>query len=144
MNSKLQAHALLAILLACVSFVSVVSANGDPIVRNTGAITYVSGGVGTESAERLNALAGDFNLKLVFALKAGDYVSGVRVVIADGTGKTLLDSTSEGPWFLIKLPVGDYQVKATFAGNAVTRQVVVGTARLQTIDFRWASDIGKD
>ena len=39
-----------------------------------------------------------------------------------------------------QLPVGDYRVVATFAGKAVQRQVAVGTARLQTIDFRWTSE----
>jgi hypothetical protein len=134
------AHALSAIFVISAAFVSVVSADSDPMVRSTGEILYVSGGVGTESAERLNALAADFNLKLVFALQAGDYLSSVRVVIANGAGRTILDSTSQGPWFLVKLPVGDYRVVATFAGKAVQRQVAVGTARLQTIDFRWTSE----
>jgi hypothetical protein len=67
-------------------------------------------------------------------------VSDVRVAIADAAGKTLLDATSEGPWFLTRLPVGNYQIVATFAGNAVKRQVAVGTEKLKTIDFRWASE----
>ena len=43
-----------------------------PLVQTTGGVSHVSGGVGTDSIDRLNALAGDFNLKLVFALKSGD------------------------------------------------------------------------
>jgi len=76
----------------------------------------------------------------VFALKSGEYVSGVGVVIADAGGKTLLDTTSEGPWFLAKLPAGNYQIVATFGGNAVKRQIAVGAAKLRTVDFRWASE----
>jgi hypothetical protein len=134
------AQSFAAILLSSASLIPVASANSDAIVQSAGGVSYVSGGVGTDSIDRLNALAGDFNVKLVFALKSGEYVSDVRVVIADAAGKTLLDTTSEGPWFLIRLPVGNYQVAATLSGNAVKRQFAVGAAKLRTIDFRWASE----
>ena len=49
----------------------------------------------------------------------------------------LVDAQSEGPWFLTRLPAGDYRVVASFAGNAVKRHIVIGTERLETIDFRW-------
>jgi hypothetical protein len=113
---------------------------GDAVVQTSRGITYVSGGVGAESIDRLNGLARDFNLKLVFALQSGSYVSDVKVAIADAAGKALLDATSDGPWFLAKLPAGTYQVAATFGGNVVKRQVSVGAARLTTADFRWASE----
>ncbi len=138
--SKLFTAVVVAILLGAASLVPVANANSDEIVQTAGGVSYVSGGVGTASIDRLSSLARDFNLKLVFALKSGDYVSDVKVTIADAAGKTLLDSTSEGPWFLTKLPVGNYQIVATFAGNAVKRQIAVGAAKLRTIDFRWASE----
>lgn len=57
----------------------------------------------------------------MFALKSGEYVSSVGV--ADAAGKMLLDTTSEAPWFLARLPVGNHQIVATFAGNAEKRTV---------------------
>ena len=141
MKGKSLAHSFAAILLCSASLVPVASANSDDaVVQTAGGVSYVSGGVGTDSIDRLNSLAGDFNLKLVFALKSGAYVSDVRVAIADAAGKTLLDTTSEGPWFLTRLPVGNYQIVATFAGNAVKRQIAVDTAKLRTVDFRWTSE----
>jgi hypothetical protein len=140
MKSKLLAHGFAAILLGSASLVPVASASIDGIVQTAGGVSYVSGGIGTDSRDRLSSQARDFNLKLVFASKSGEYVSGVQVVIANAAGKTLLDATSEGPWFLTRLPAGNYQVAATFAGNAVKRQVAVGAAGLRTIDFRWASE----
>ena len=116
------------------------AATDDAVVKTAGGVTYVSGGVGTDSIDRLNSLARDFNLKLVFALNSGSYVSDVGVVIADAAGKTLLKTTSEGPWLLTRLPAGNYQVVATFAGNAVKRQIAVGAGKLRTVDFRWASE----
>lgn len=100
----------------------------------------MSGGVGTDSTDRLSSLAKDFNLKLVFALKSGDYVSSIKVTIADAAGRQLLDTTSEGPWFLAKLPAGNYQIVATFAGKAEKRTIAVGAGKLRTVDFRWGSE----
>lgn len=112
----------------------------DATVKNTGGIPHVSGGVGDDSIAKLESQVRDFNLKLVFALQSGNYVSDVKVVIADAKGKTLLDATSTGPWFLARLPAGNYQIAATFAGKEVKRPVTVGKAKLQTVDFRWAAE----
>lgn len=129
-----------ALLLCTATLVYVASARADAIVHNDGGITYVSGGVGTDSIDRLNSIASDFNLKLVFALNSGAYLSRVGVAIADAHGKAMLDTTSEGPWLLARLPNGSYRIVATFAGNSLTRQVSVGSAKLETIDFRWAAE----
>ena len=126
-------------LLGTAALVPVANASSDEVVR-TGGVSYVSGGVGTDSIDRLSSLARDFNLKLVFAMKSGNYVSDVKVTIANAAGKTLLDTTSEGPWFLAKLPAGNYQIAATFAGKAEKRTIAVGAAKLRTVDFRWASE----
>ena len=107
MNSKSLAHSFAVILLGSASLVPAAGATDDEIVRSAGGVSYVCGGIGTDSINRLSSLAGDFNLKLVFALNSGAYVSDVRVAIANAAGKTLLDTTSEGPWFLTRLPAGN-------------------------------------
>jgi hypothetical protein len=140
MKYKSLAHGIAGIVLGSALLVPVASAESDQIVQTAGGVSYVSGGIGTDSIDRLNSLAGDFNLKLVFALTSGSYVSGVKVSIADEAGKTLLDATSEGPWFLIKLPVGNYQIVATFAGKTENRTIAVAAEKLKTIDLRWASE----
>lgn len=138
--SKILAYGFVGMLCGSSSPLFAASADGDEIVQTVGAVAYVSGGVGTESIERLDALANEFNVKLVFALKSGAYLSDVKVTVADATGKTVLDATSDGPWLLTKLPAGAYQVVATYAGHALRQSVSVDTARLKTIDFRWASE----
>lgn len=127
-----------ALLSGTVAFVPIAKAGSDQIVRVAEGVSYVSGGVGETSIDRLNSLAAEFNLKLVFALKAGDYLSSVKVTIADATGKTLVDTTSDGPWFLARLPAGSYRVVASFGGKAEMRMVSIGAEKLRTVDFRWA------
>ena len=139
MKYKSLAQCFAATLLGLASLAPVAGAN-DAIIQTTGGVTYVSGGVGLESIDQLTALSRDFNLKLVFALNSGVYVSDVKVAIADAAGRPLLNATSDGPWFLTKLPAGNYQIAATFAGTAVTRRVAVGAANLSTVDMRWASE----
>ena len=135
-------HSLAAILLGFAFLAPAAGAPGDDAVvqKTAGGVSYVSGGVGTDSIDRLKSLSSDFNLKLVFALTSGSYVSDVKVAIADAKGRTILDTTSDGPWLLTRLPAGNYQVVATLSGNAVRRQVAVGAAKLRTVDFRWASE----
>ena len=132
--------AAVALLLASAALVPVAYTADEEAVRSSGGISYVSGGVGAASTDRLSALAKDFNLKLVFALKSGDYVSGVDVTIADAAGKTLLKANSEGPWFLTRLPAGNFKIAATFDGKTESRTIAVGAEKLRTVDFRWAGE----
>ena len=85
-------------------------------------------------------MSSQFNLKLIFALKSGEYLSGVQVAITDAKGKSMLDTTSEGPWFMTRLPVGKYQIVATVAGKTEKRQITVDGTKLKTVDFRWGSE----
>lgn len=100
----------------------------------------IPGVVGDQSMNQLGTFSGNFNLKLVFALNSGNYVSNVGVSIMNGTGKTLLETTADGPLFMARLPQGKYQIAATFSKNTIKRQITVGTASLSTIDFRWAAE----
>lgn len=140
LKSQLITYGVVAILLGSASFFAVAANNNETIIQTPGGISYVSGGVGDESTDRLNSMAGEFNLKLVFAMKSGEYVSGVKVVIIDAKGKSVLDTISDGPWLLTRLPAGNYKIVANFAGKAEKRQVAVGANKLRTIDFRWASE----
>ncbi len=142
MRNGMFARSFAALLLAGTMLLPMMNnaISADATVKTTGSIPHVSGGIGEGSLAKMETMARDFNLKLVFALQSGNYVSDVKVVIADAKGKTLLDATSEGPWLLAKLPAGNYQIVATFEGKAVKRSVTVGTAKLQTVDFRWATE----
>lgn len=141
MKHKSFAGFLAAILFGLVSLNAVAAtATSDGIVQTPGGVSYASGGVGIDSIERLTALSSSFNLKLVFAMKSGDYVSNVKVAISDARGNTLLDTVSDGPWLLAKLAAGSYQIAATYGGTTEKRSVALGTGSLRTVDFRWASD----
>jgi hypothetical protein len=140
MKNKFLTLGLVAIVMTCGSFATGTRADSGPVVHTADGLPYVSGGVGEESQQRLSARAGEFNVKLVFATKSGAYLSKVGVAIADAKGKKLLDATSEGPWFLMKLPLGNYQVVANYAGKALEQTIAVDGTALRTVDFRWADE----
>jgi len=100
---------------------------------------YVSGGVGTEAVELLKSIEKDFNLKVVFADKAGEYLSEVKVTITDSGGRVLLDAVTEGPLLMAKLPAGGYRIDATFDGRSERQNVRVSANKLTSVGFQWAA-----
>ena len=138
LKNKLLAASIAALLLGSASLV--VAADAEPVIQSNANVSYVSGGVGDESLDRLNAIAGQFNVKLIFAMNSGEYVSNVRVEITDSKGRNVVDARSDGPWFLARLPVGHYQLVATLSGQAEKRQLDVGANKLSTVDFRWTGN----
>lgn len=144
LNSRMPLNLLACGLLALIYGEAALGANGataadDAVVSSPAGIPYVSGGVGTESIERLNANARNFNLKLVFSTKSGEFLSGVKVGIADAAGKSVVAAVADGPWFLVKLPSGTYQVTASFEGKTIVRQRIVDNSTFTTMDFQWDS-----
>jgi hypothetical protein len=111
---------------------------GDRIqVQDYRGIRYASGGVGESERAELNALSGQFNLRLLFAMQgSGDYLADTKVIIADKRGETVLSATSNGPWFYAQLPPGTYTVEASTPDQTQRQPVTIGT-RQSRLNFYW-------
>jgi hypothetical protein len=99
-------------------------------------IAFASGGVGLGERTAMADIQKDYDLKAEFAMKNGEYISGVKVSIQNANGTPVLEDVTQGPWFLAKLPAGDYKVAATFAGRTETSDIKVGNG-LQAHVFYW-------
>jgi hypothetical protein len=85
--------------------------------------TYVSGGIGEDEVQLADAISRYFNLQLVFAERTGAFLADVDLHITDAAGQTVLDTVSEGPMFLAKVPPGRYRVAAEANGQVRTATV---------------------
>ncbi len=130
----------LALLAVSALLAPPASAKSEEVVRAPSGVMYVTGGAGSEAVDRLKSMEKDFNLKLVFANKSGEYLSDVKVTIVDATDHAVLDTTSEGPLLMAKLPAGSYRVDATFGGHLESHKITIGANKLITVDFRWAAN----
>ncbi|WP_332674887.1 carboxypeptidase regulatory-like domain-containing protein [Aromatoleum sp.] len=108
-----------------------------PAVREFEGVRYVTGGVGEDERAALRGIARDFNLKLTFAEKSGDYLSGVKIVITRRDGRKVLELDSEGPLVLAKLPPGGYRISATANGREQTRHANVAGTGQRSLSFYW-------
>jgi hypothetical protein len=77
---------------------------------------YVSGGVIDSELRALHAGRAKYNVWLTTAaLGSGAHLAGVRVRIFDSQSKkTVMDQTMAGPRLFADLPLGRYEVEATF------------------------------
>lgn len=107
-------------------------------VQEQQGVTFVSGGFGQDERDQLQAMQGQFNLKLVFAIDAGNYLGGIDVRIRDQQGSTLVETRSDGPILMANLPAGTYTVAADNKGNEKERSVNVGSQGMTEVTFTWS------
>ena len=112
-----------------------------PPVHTQADISYVSGGIGGAERAALRAAAPNYNLHLLFAGQGtGEYLSNVKVTIADQHGVVVLDAVSDGPYFMARIGPGRYRVTADDGdGNPQTRVVAVPERGAASASFFWRS-----
>lgn len=107
----------------------------------TGGGAAVSGGVSVNARDNLRANTPPHNVKMVFALNTGNYVSDVQVKVTDRSGRLVLQDVSNGPWLYAQLPAGSYTATATYNGATVSHKFSVGRSGVKTAHFRWPASV---
>jgi hypothetical protein len=113
-----------------------------PPEQTQGAVTYRSGGIGHDEAQAFAAASSQYPLTLEFAAKHtphAAFLADVHVTIKDVRGKSILDTQSDGPFLLAKLPAGYYTVTAQQQGQPLTRNVHVTAATPTHMLFLWTA-----
>ena len=91
---------------------------------------YLAGGFGVEERDEMEQARDEFRLRVTTAARgSGAYVSGVRLRIADATGRGVFDREVNGPWLLIDLPPGRYSMRASLQGETVEQQITLGAGK---------------
>lgn len=108
--------------------------------QRQGNVTFITGGVSKDEAEAFRAAMGRYALSLEFAranAPRGDFLAHVEVDVIDSSGRTVLETRSEGPFVLANLPPGSYTVRAESNGQAKTKTVNVTAGQNRHLVFTW-------
>ena len=128
--------AALALLLASAAMTAQAQSLLQP--QTQGDVTFVSGGVAEDSQQAMFAAKPDYNLHLLFAQAVtGGYFAMVPVRITDASGAVVLQTTSTGPLFYVKLAPGRYTVTAYHRGVPMTKTANVSATRGVDLNFYW-------
>jgi hypothetical protein len=136
--------AMTAVLMMVALSAPVAQAQALPQARSQGSVEYVTGGVGKEEADALKQASGDYSLTLELASSGptpegrttGAYVSDATIVIRDAQGREVLNTRTDGPLLLARLPAGKYTVSADWNGVHKQAAVDVGATRRHVVfDF---------
>ncbi len=81
-----------------------------------------------------------YPLKLMFTGSGRAYVSEVKAEIKDASGQTVLKTECDGPWLLVKLKPGKYQIQASADGGGTkTSSVTVPEVGQNELVMRFSS-----
>ena len=133
----------LALILPCVLFSLTSLAEESAIQPQTqGEVTFVTGGVGIDERNELDASRANYNLSLLFSVQGtGDYLSDVKIRITDLKGKIFLETMSDGPKLFAKLPPGRYIVIADLNGETYHKTVSIRGKQNTSLYFSWSQKI---
>jgi hypothetical protein len=100
------------LVAAAAMVIASASTAADPEPQFQNGVTYMSGGIGESEREAMLHSGGAFNVWVWFLARGtGEYLSDVRVIIADGRDDPVLDTVTDGPWLFARLPPGQYTIR---------------------------------
>jgi hypothetical protein len=109
-----------------------------PQPQQQGNVTFVSGGAGDEDRAALKQMESQYNLRLLFVERSGNYLANIAVTLADARGNAVLDTIAEGPIFYAHLPPGRYKLTVSNHGQSQSRDVIIGSREAVHQDFYWS------
>ncbi|HKT98689.1 MAG TPA: carboxypeptidase regulatory-like domain-containing protein [Paraburkholderia sp.] len=110
---------------------------GMPQVQQQRGVEFVSGGVGLDESKALQAARSQWPLSLRFTDRNAEFLADVHVQIVDANGASVLDTTSRGPYMLVRVRPGRYTVHVSHDGINKTSAVTVGSNGSARASFVW-------
>lgn len=126
---------VVALLLGAVALPSVALE-----VRRDGDVQWVSGGIGTDEREEMVLALPDHNLKVLTAAEgSGAFLAAAQVTVRAADGRTLLETSLDGPWLFARLPPGRYDLVATWEGKSQARSFTIPATGRRELFLYWAA-----
>lgn len=101
---------------------------------------YITGGIGKDERKQLEAKRSDYNFEVKSALKTGHFTGDVHITIVNAEGDTVLDASTDGPLFYVKLEKGSYSVTGKYEDQTKTQKFTIGDEPMREVIFRWDGD----
>ncbi len=130
---KIRSVLLTAIFTASIAFPALAE-DLQPV--QSGNVTYISGGVGSDERNALQAAKKDYNLHIMNSAASGEFTTDDTLSIT-GNGQTLVTASNVGPLFYAKLPPGTYTVTATIADRQKQQKITVSAGKPANVHFVW-------
>jgi hypothetical protein len=127
---------LIAIYCTCCSVVFA----QIPDTQYSQGIAYVSGGVGAEESQAILDEAKQWPLLLELSQLErgrGVWIFGAMIQIQDAQNQIIFEASANGPFILINLPAGDYQLAASYQGVVQKRSINLKLSASQKINLFW-------
>lgn len=130
-------HKILISLVFC-CFVSIVTA--APQVKSFLEVNYLTGGISIEEEAALAEMARDYTLKVVNALKCGDYLNNINILIMDKADSIVLETDTNGPILYANLKPGKYTVYASAFGERYHKPFTAKQGVQRQVVFYWPTE----
>lgn len=123
----------------CIVTSSVVLAQ-IPDTQYSQGVSYISGGVGEEESQAILAEAKQWPLLLALSQLEngrGIWIFGAKIKILNSRNQVMFDAQADGPYILINLNVGQYQIEASYQGVTQKRAVSIQASAPQKLAIFW-------
>ncbi|QWE22203.1 carboxypeptidase regulatory-like domain-containing protein [Polynucleobacter sp. AP-Jannik-300A-C4] len=124
---------------ACLTFSSMVFAQ-LPDTQYSQGISYISGGVGEEESQAILTESKQWPLLLELSQLEngrGVWIFGAKIKILNTMNQVIFDAQADGPYILINLTAGQYQIEASYQGSIQKKSVLIQGSGLQKLAIFW-------
>lgn len=111
-----------------------------PNTQYSEGISYISGGVGEEESQAILAEAKQWPLFLELSQLEngrGVWIFGAKIKILNTKNQVVFDAQADGPYILVNLSAGQYQIEASYQGVVQKRSVLILASAPQKLSIFW-------
>jgi hypothetical protein len=111
-----------------------------PETQRSQGIAFITGGVGQGEGDAILAEAKQWPVLLELSQLEngrGIWIFGAQISIMNQRQKVIFDAQADGPYMLINLTPGDYQITASYQGAQQLRALTVKADSSQKINIFW-------